>query len=221
MVVEVSAGWRGNGQADERSGAMAEEPVLIKRYPNRRYYAREASRYVSLGEIAEMVCQGRTVEIRDSQTGEDLTRGVLAQILIERFPEKANLFPSAMLHWMLRANDVMRQFLAGYFRDAILYLEYLQRHEGTAPMAQPMHWLKPWFDHLAAQQRSALSPQSDGAANPPLEKWAAAPSSGKVSTGDEHPRVDDAELRAKLSRRIEQLEARLAQLEAERGPASR
>ena len=57
--------------------SMNDSPIQIKRYPNRRYYARNTSTYVTLQEIEAMIQSGMTVEIRDSQTGEDLTRSVL------------------------------------------------------------------------------------------------------------------------------------------------
>ncbi|MCA9072692.1 MAG: polyhydroxyalkanoate synthesis regulator DNA-binding domain-containing protein, partial [Planctomycetaceae bacterium] len=74
------------------------DPIQIKRYPNRRYYARNTSQYVSLKDIEEMVQSGATVEIVDTQTGDDITRTVLTQIIMERQPEKMALFPSDMLH---------------------------------------------------------------------------------------------------------------------------
>ena len=77
---------------------MADESIRIKRYPNRRFYASHTSKYVSLPEIEEMIAGGLTVEIVDSQTGEDITRSVLVQIIAERHPDKMAMFPSAMLH---------------------------------------------------------------------------------------------------------------------------
>ncbi len=115
--------------------SMPEAPVQITRYPNRRFYTRHESRYVSLQEIEGMVRDGKQVEIRDSQTDEDLTAGVLTRIIMERQPEKMRLFPIEMLHSILRSNEVMSDFLRDYFRHALPYLEYLQRHNAAA-----MNW---------------------------------------------------------------------------------
>ncbi len=120
------------------------ETVYIRRYPNRRFYARNTSQYVSLQEVEEMIRAGHTVEIRDSQTDEDLTRAVLTKIILERNPEKMELFPVAMLHFILRSNDMMADFLRDYFRHSLTYLDYLQRHSTAAPM----HWVKAWLDGL-------------------------------------------------------------------------
>src|SRR3990170_8078321 len=77
---------------------MTDETIQIKRYPNRRFYARNTSKYVSLPEIEEMVRAGQTVDVRDSQTGDDITHPVLTQIIMDRQPEKIALFPIEMLH---------------------------------------------------------------------------------------------------------------------------
>jgi polyhydroxyalkanoate synthesis repressor PhaR len=129
---------------------MTDHPILIKRYPNRRYYASNTSKYVSLKDIEEMVQSGRTVEIRDSQSGEDMTQTVLIQIIIERHPERISLFPADMLHFILRSNDLTSGFFGDYFRHSLTYLEYLRRHNPAATSLAPMQWIKSWLDNVAA-----------------------------------------------------------------------
>jgi len=134
---------------------MTDGPILIKRYPNRRYYARNTSKYVSLTEIEEMVKAGETVEIRDSQTGDDMTQSVLTQIIMERYPEKMSLFPTDMLHFILRSNDAMSGFLGDYFRHSLAYVDYLQRHNPAASaMARPLNWMKAWLDSVSPARPS-------------------------------------------------------------------
>lgn len=174
---------------------MAQEPMQIKRYPNRRFYARDSSRYVSLVEIEELVRQGRNVQIRDSQTGEDITRAVLTQIIVERHPEKMNLFPPDMLHAILRANDLMSEFLRGYFRDALTYLDYLQTHGTPSNLARPMHWMQAWLEGLGVAPRS---PANETPSSAPV-------SDASRATPDPHD----------LHERILQLENRIRQLESE------
>ncbi len=130
---------------------MTTEPIKITRYPNRRFYTRDESTYISLEDIERLVRSGKRVEIRDNQSDEDLTGLVLTRIIMERQPEKMRLLPVDMLHFMLRANDAMSDFLRDYFRHALPYLEYLQRHGTTAMnLAQkPVHWIKAWLDSIA------------------------------------------------------------------------
>jgi polyhydroxyalkanoate synthesis repressor PhaR len=129
---------------------MTDHPILIKRYPNRRYYASHTSKYVSLKGIEEMVQSGQTVEIRDSQSGEDITQTVLIQIIMERHPERISLFPADMLHFLLRSNDLTSTFFVDYLRHSLTYLEYLRRHNPAAASLAPMQWIKAWLDNVSA-----------------------------------------------------------------------
>ena len=170
---------------------MSNEPIRIKRYPNRRFYASHTSRYISLPEIEQLIRDGATVEIVDSQTGEDLTRTILMQIIAERHPDKIAMFPTAMLHSMLRANEEVSEFLQAYFRNALTYLEYLQKHGATGSLEQPMHWMKAWLDNWP------MPPSAKGAPKP------------KRRTG----RDDEQE---EIAERIARLEKRIAELDGDR-----
>ncbi len=141
---------------------MSDDPIQIKRYPNRRFYAKQTSKYVTLQEIEEMVREGHTVEIRDSRSGESMTRAVLAQIILDRQPEKMSLFPVDMLHYILRSNDVMIGFLRDYFRHSLTYLDYLQKHGSTAKeLANPMHWVKAWLSGFGSSQTGEKAAPTD------------------------------------------------------------
>jgi polyhydroxyalkanoate synthesis repressor PhaR len=118
---------------------MMTEPISIRRYPNRRFYDRSRRRYVTLQEIEDLVLQGQTIEVRDSRTGEDLTRQILTQILLERHPEKMAMFPVAMLHSILQANDLATDFWRGYLRQSLTMLESLQT--AGMPLAGPLAWM--------------------------------------------------------------------------------
>lgn len=169
---------------------MSDEPIRIKRYPNRRFYASHTSKYVSLPEIEEMIAGGQTVEIVDSQTGADLTRSILVQIIAERHPDKIAMFPSAMLHSMLRANVLTVNFLRDYFRNSVAYIDYFQKHGASGSLEQPMHWMKAWLDNW-----SNLRPGNPS--SPP----------GAETLPDDAPQ---------FAERIARLEQRIAELEAEK-----
>ena len=126
---------------------MTDEVIQIKRYPNRRFYSRNDSKYVSLQDIEKLIQDGKTIEISDSQTGESLTRAVLTQIILDRQPENISLFPVDMLHSIVRSNEMVTDFLRDYFQHSLTYLEYLQRHSASAKdLVNPMHWAKAWMD---------------------------------------------------------------------------
>lgn len=118
-----------------------ESTVQIRRYPNRRLYDRSRRQYVSLQDIEEHVLAGRTVEVVDSRSGEDLTRPILTQILAERHPQKMEIFPVAMLHSIIRANGIAAELWRGYLRQSLAAIEAWQK--AALPFASPMDWMVP------------------------------------------------------------------------------
>jgi polyhydroxyalkanoate synthesis repressor PhaR len=77
----------------------------IKRYSNRKLYDTEASEYVSLSDIAELVRSGETVKVVDNGTGEDLTAQTLTQIILEEGKDGRQVIPSDLLHQLLRRSE--------------------------------------------------------------------------------------------------------------------
>ena len=125
---------------------MPNEPIRIKRYPNRRFYASHTRKYVSLPEIEELIRGGADVEIVDSATGEDITRVILIQMIAEQHPDKAGLFPTAMLHSILRANTAVVRFWREYLRNSLACLDYFQWNGRSKRAPEPMQWMKAWLD---------------------------------------------------------------------------
>jgi len=95
------------------------EPLLIKRYPNRRLYDTSAGKYVNLSEIAAAVRQGAEVKVVDAKTGEDLTRIILTQIIVEDAKEQPTGLPLELLRQLIVASDhAGREFLMWYLGAA-------------------------------------------------------------------------------------------------------
>ena len=74
---------------------------VIKKYSNRRLYDTEISGYINLAELASLIQDGQQVVVRDAKSGEDLTRVVLMQVLLE-MPSVLELIPAGLLHRMIR-----------------------------------------------------------------------------------------------------------------------
>jgi polyhydroxyalkanoate synthesis repressor PhaR len=129
----------------DRTCAMPADVVRIKRYPNRRFYDRTSRRYVTLQEIEDLVRQGHTLDVRDSRSDEDLTRVVLTQILVERHPERMEMFPIGLLHLVLQANDLALEFLRVFLRLSFATLESLQGTRTLAPLVTPLDWMRMFF----------------------------------------------------------------------------
>jgi polyhydroxyalkanoate synthesis repressor PhaR len=93
-------------------------PVVVKKYANRRLYNTEASSYVTLDDLAAMVRQGRDFVVYDAKSGEDITRSVLTQIIVEQEAKGENLLPIPFLRTLI-----------GYYGDGMQtmvprYLEF-------------------------------------------------------------------------------------------------
>ena len=121
----------------------AEPKVEIRRYPNRRLYDRSRRQYVTLKDIEDLVLEGKTVEVRDSRTGDDMTRQILTQILMDRHPNKMDMFPTAMLHSVIRANDLAMDLWRGYLRQSLAAMEAWQR--AATPFSAPVDWVSAFF----------------------------------------------------------------------------
>jgi polyhydroxyalkanoate synthesis repressor PhaR len=140
-----------------------QEPVLITRYPNRRLYNRSQARYVTLPEIAELVRNGRTVAVRDSKTGDDLTRSILSQIILEQYPERMELFPVSILHAIIRANETALGFLREYVHQSLSYLDLLQRPAAVNPLLLPLQWMRSFVPNPTLSPATPVA-ESDTAA---------------------------------------------------------
>lgn len=99
---------------------------LIKRYSNRKLYNVDASAYVTLEDIAEMVRQGDEVKVVDYASGTDLTALTLTQVIFDQEKKLGGLLPQAILTRLLRAGNTTLQTIRGgmmAFLDPPQYVE--------------------------------------------------------------------------------------------------
>lgn len=91
------------------------DPIIIKKYANRRLYNTATSCYITLEQLCEMVKQGVEFEVRDARTGEDITRQVLAQIIFEEENKGQHLLPIQFLRQLIRFyGDSLQAFVPSY-----------------------------------------------------------------------------------------------------------
>lgn len=85
-----------------KGGDASASPVVVKKYANRRLYNTEASSYVTLDDLAKMVRDGRDFVVYDAKTGDDITRSVLTQIIVEEESKVGqSLLPTAFLRQLI------------------------------------------------------------------------------------------------------------------------
>jgi len=90
-----------DGVPQERAEVPARPPVVVKKYANRRLYNTETSSYVTLEDLAGMVRAGRDFTVSDAKSGEDITRSVLTQIIVEEESKGQNLLPIPFLRQLI------------------------------------------------------------------------------------------------------------------------
>ncbi|QIL72441.1 polyhydroxyalkanoate synthesis repressor PhaR [Diaphorobacter sp. HDW4B] len=93
---------------------------VIKKYPNRRLYDTSTSTYITLMEVKELVMAGESVVVRDAKSGEDLTRSILLQIILEEEAGGAPMFTEAVLANIIRFyGHAMQGFMGSYLEKNI------------------------------------------------------------------------------------------------------
>jgi polyhydroxyalkanoate synthesis repressor PhaR len=204
------------GQAPNETSAEAQaDPVVIKKYANRRLYNTAASTYVTLDHLSEMVREGVDFIVLDAKTNEDITRSVLTQIIVEMEGRGQNLLPVQFLRRLIHFyGEPMQGFLPPYLEMSMESFakaqekmrENMSRAFGaTTPMAA--------FEEQA-QRNMALFQQA-------LSMWApfatgatGTPFPGMPGTRTPTPANEDADKDEQLALLRKQMEAMQNQLDA-------
>ena len=96
------------------------KPVVVKKYANRRLYNTATSSYVTLDDLAKLIKEGGDFVAHDAKTGEDITRSVLTQIIVEQEQKGQNLLPISFLRQLISFYGDSMQFLVpGYLEHAM------------------------------------------------------------------------------------------------------
>lgn len=90
---------------------------LIKKYPNRRLYDTRTSSYITLADVKELVLENADFVVVDAKTGDELTRSILLQIIIEEESEGVPMFTSDLLSQMIRFYGNAMQGMMGKYLE--------------------------------------------------------------------------------------------------------
>ena len=94
--------------------------IVIKKYANRRLYNTAKSSYVTLDDLSKMVREGEDFGVYDAKTGEDITRSVLTQIIVEEEAKEQNMLPTNFLRELIRLyGDPLQGVVPGYLDAAM------------------------------------------------------------------------------------------------------
>src|SRR6476469_5282426 len=202
-----------NPNSEQPSGGK--KPVVVKKYANRRLYNTATSSYVTLDDLAKMIKQGGDFVVYDAKSGEDLTRSVLTQIIVEQEQKGQNLLPISFLRQLIGFYGDNMQFLVpGYLEQAML--AFARNQEQMRSSLRTTFGMFPFgqFEEIGKQNMAIferalrmLSPSPDNAGSSE-----AAPPSKAAREANEPPKGASEDPRL---RRLEaQIEALRLQLEA-------
>ena len=103
--------------------------VTIKKYANRRLYDTESSTYITLDRLAQMVREDREFEVVDAKSGEDITRQVLTQIIVDEEARGATMLPINFLKQLIGLyGNSMQNFVPSYLEAA---MDAFQRNQSA------------------------------------------------------------------------------------------
>ncbi len=189
------------------------DPVIIKKYANRRLYNTDTSSYVTLDDLAEMVKAERNFTVHDAKTGEDLTHAVLTQIIVEEESKGHNLLPINFLRQLIRLyGDSIEQLVPSYLefsldsltREQDRYAKQIEDAMGAQPLDAVQQHVRKNFA-MFEQAMAMFTPHSRANANNKGANQDATSSDGKAPVsaqgGDEPPlkSADIETLRAEMT----------------------
>ena len=122
---------------------------VIKKYPNRRLYDTDTSAYITLQEVRQLVMDGEPFVVSDAKSGDDLTRSILMQIILEQEANGSPMFTAPVLANIIRFyGHAMQGFMGGYLEKNMQTLMDIQARLGDQSKALTPEM---WTQFLGAQ----------------------------------------------------------------------
>jgi polyhydroxyalkanoate synthesis repressor PhaR len=134
---------------------------VLKKYPNRRLYDTSASTYITLADVKQMVLDGIEFEVRDAKTGEELTRSILLQIILEEETGGVPMFTSRMLAQIIRFYGHAMQGMMGSYLEKNLQT-FVEMQARLAEQARGLYDPKAFTPEMWAQFMSGQAPMMQG-----------------------------------------------------------
>ena len=181
-------------------------PVVVKKYANRRLYNTATSNYVTLDDLARMINDGGDFVAYDAKTGEDITRSVLTQIIVEQEQKGQNLLPISFLRQLISLYGDSMQFLVpGYLEQAML--AFAQNQEQMRRSLQATFGIFPFgqFEEMGKQNIALFERALRMLAPYRGEEKLPSTDTGASRTNNEDPRLK--RLEAQIDALTQQLKA--------------
>ena len=137
-----------------------DDVVIIKKYANRRLYDTESSAYITLERLAEMVRQKREFKVVDAKSGDDITRSVLAQIIMEEESRGATMLPVNFLRQLISMYGDSMQSVVPHYLEASL--EQLHRNQNQFREAMAGAFASNPFAEMARRNMEMFTAAASG-----------------------------------------------------------
>ena len=112
----------------ESKSKMDNQLRLIKKYPNRRLYDTKTSSYITLADVKQMVLKQEEFQVVDAKSGDDLTRAILLQIILEEESGGMPMFSSDLLSQLIRSyGNAMQGMMGSYLERNIRAFQDIQK----------------------------------------------------------------------------------------------
>ncbi|HEX6018974.1 MAG TPA: polyhydroxyalkanoate synthesis repressor PhaR [Burkholderiaceae bacterium] len=145
--------------ASRRAASQADPqgPRILKKYPNRRLYDTRASSYITLADVKKMVLDNEPFEVRDAKTGEELTRSILLQIILEEESGGVPMFSTQTLAQIIRFYGHAMQGMMGQHLERNLQA-FVDLQRRFSEQAQGMFDAKTFTPEAWSQLLSGQAP---------------------------------------------------------------
>lgn len=169
-------------QPDPAPPAAAEPlpSVVVKKYANRRLYNTETSSYITLDNLADMIRAGRNFVVYDAKSGDDITRGVLTQIIVEEESKGSSMLPTAFLRQLIGFyGGSLQGVVPSYLEQALATFARQQAQVRQAVQQTISPFLPPGIEEMS-RQNVAMIERAMGLFNPFALSREAAPAQADV-----------------------------------------
>ena len=149
----------------EATGGSDSSPTadirVLKKYPNRRLYDTRSSSYITLADVKQMVLEGESFEVRDAKTGDEITRSILLQIILEEETGGMPMFTTTMLAQVIRYyGHAMQGMMGSYLENNMQAFVDLQAR--LAEQSKGLYDAKTFTPETWAQAMSGQAPLMQG-----------------------------------------------------------
>ena len=144
-------------------------PRILKKYPNRRLYDTHSSGYITLADVKRMVLEGVDFEVRDAKTGDELTRSILLQIILEEETDGVPMFSTTMLAQIIRFYGNAMQGMMGAYLEKNLQT-FVELQQRFAEQSKGLYDAKSFTPELWTQFLNGQAPMMQGLMGSYLEQ---------------------------------------------------